>query len=352
MTKGSDISQLRLLPILFIMVCLTGAILWLSRSPALEHYIFVRRQASWRIHADRCSLAGPYASMTERLLLDYAFRPDLARKKVYLVGGCLMEEVVNTTVLEGSLAEMGIFGLPGYNFAGLHETVDCLAQNFAFGQHMDHRTLILLGLTVDMTEPAVWPSPADHFRASGLYECGDQGIRLKSMCVPRRWVILHRMRIAQFLHSFWALRPRILFRVPPTGVVPEMDASEVAKQLDALRCLMRDLKRTGATVAAVITPNATWLETPGRIRVREAMLAMCQEEGLEVQDLSRLVEDKYFLDRDHLTYEAQQATHEKLIPVIQPFLTGTDPFEPLAVSGRPLLPRPGATVPNRGPGRS
>ena len=80
MTRESEISQLRVLPILVLMGCLAAAILWLSRSPALERYIFVRRQASWRIHADRCSLAGPYASMTERLLLDYAFRPDLARK--------------------------------------------------------------------------------------------------------------------------------------------------------------------------------------------------------------------------------------------------------------------------------
>ena len=234
------------------------------------------------------------------------------------------------------------------NFAGLHETVDCLMNNFSFGRRMDARTLILLGLTVDMTEPAVWPSPADHFRASGLYDCDAEGIRLKPMSAPRRWVILHRMRIAQFLHSVWALRPRILFRVPPTGVVPEMDDSEVGRQLEALRGLIRTLKGTGATVVAVLTPNASWLETPGRIQVRAAMVAMCQEEGIPLQDLSRLVEDRYFLDQDHLTYEAQQATHQKLVPVIRPFLSGTEGPEPLAGRGRCLRPAPGAALPNSG----
>lgn len=320
MRRSQSWPLLYLLPMLLALLPLVAGLQRLSRSRTLEQYIFSRRQAYWRVHLDRCSLSGPYATMTDRLLLDDAFRSDFAQKRVYLIGGCAMEEVLNTWRLRDHRPELGIYGMPGYNFVDLKLLVQWFKDRLAFGRQFNRQNLVLVGLTVDLAEPPASPSPAQHFLASGLYDYDAAGIRLKPMEAPQRWYLLHRLRLAQFLNSLWRLRPHLIARAVPPGLAPEMDVSQVPEQLRALQDLLRLLKGTGATVEAVVTPNASWLETPARIQTRSAMVAICQAEGIRVHDLSKTVPDQEFLDQDHLTYEGQQATHRELMPVLGPFL--------------------------------
>ena len=173
---------------------------------------------------------------------------------------------------------------------------------------------------MDLTEPPVTPRPADYFLASGLYDYDGGRIRLKPMSNQNRWFIIHRKRMSEFLTSLWRLRPHMIAREIPEGLAPEMDTSQVAEQLKALDGILQILKGTGAKVEAVVTPNAKWLETPGRIQVRNQMIALCQKEGIQVQDLSKALADRDFLDQDHMTFEGQQITNQKLLPFMRPFL--------------------------------
>jgi len=276
MSSPRYLPLLIVLPILLLLVPLTLGIQHWSQSEWIENYIFTRRQAYWRAHLDRCSLSGPYTTMTDRLILGDAFNPDFASKKVYLLGGCLMEEVLDTRALGRSRSEIGIYGMPGYNFVDLKELVEWFIQDLAFGKHFDRTHLILVGITMDLTEPPVTPRPADYFLASGLYDYDGGRIRLKPMSNQNRWFIIHRKRMSEFLTSLWRLRPHMIAREIPEGLAPEMDTSQVAEQLKALDGILQILKGTGAKVEAVVTPNAKWLETPGRIQVRNQMIALCQ----------------------------------------------------------------------------
>jgi hypothetical protein len=309
-----------LLPLLLILVPLIGVVQALDHSSRLDHYIFIRKQAFWRSRHDRCSLSGHFATTTDRLLLDDAFRPDFPRKRVYLIGGCQMEELLNTTLVQRATPRLGIYGMPGYNYLDLEKLVDWFTGSLGLGRAGNRPNLILVGLTMDMTEPPDTPSPADYFITTDLYQYDAGGIRLKPMNPARRFYLLHRERYAQVLQALLRLRPHLITRVAPTCFAPEMDTTQVPQQLDALRRILRKLKATGAAVEGVVTPNASWLETPARIRVRAAMEAICREEGVRVLDLARTVPDPDFLDQDHLSYEGQQATHPRVLAAITPYL--------------------------------
>ena len=97
-----------LFPLLLVLLPLVLMVQALDRSPRLDRTIFSRKQDYWRARMDRCSLSGHFATMTDRVLLDDAFRPDFGGKQVYLIGGCVMEEVLNTTTLQPAMARLSI----------------------------------------------------------------------------------------------------------------------------------------------------------------------------------------------------------------------------------------------------
>jgi len=135
MQKRSLLPLTLVLPLLLILIPLLLGIHCLRQSKFMERWIFERSQALWRIHDDRCSLSGPHLNMTDRLLLQDAFQADFAKKPVYLIGGCVAEELINTGLLsEMNKTKVGIYGMPGYNYNDMKRLLDWFIRDLSFGK--------------------------------------------------------------------------------------------------------------------------------------------------------------------------------------------------------------------------
>ncbi len=312
-----------LLPMLLLMVPLVVGLYRLDRSAWLRRFLFERHQADWERQTDRCNLAGPYVTVTDRMLLGDAFNRKVAGKRVYLFGGCSMEAVLDTRALPVPRSELGIYTLPNCNYEGLDMVTRWLTSDLGLGKALGPDTLVLVGLATDLVEPEPSPRTMDHFIESGLYEVDASGIRLKPMPEPVRCLSLVRQRLAQMLFSFYQARLHRAVLHPPIGQRRDLNTRDLPCQLEALQRILDRMKKTGATVQAVYMPNGSWHETPAWAQVRAESLALCRAEGVPVLDLTGLLKDQDFLNRDdHLAYTGQQKTNRLLAPVVRPYLDG------------------------------
>jgi len=310
-----------LLPMLLLTVPLVAGLYRLERSAWIRQFLFERHQADWQRQTDRCNLAGPYLTITDRVLLDDAFSRTVAGKRVYLFGGCTLEAALDTRSLPAPRSELGIYTLPNCNFEGLDMVTRWLTSDLGLGQRLGPDTLVLVGLATDLVEPERSPGTMDHFVESGLYEYDAAGIRLKPMAGLARSFSLARQRLAHMLFSLYQARPHHTVLHPPTGDRRDLDTRDLACQLEALQRILDRMKKTGATVQAVYMPNGSWHETPAWARVRTEIVALCRAEGVPVLDLTGLLKDRDFLDGvDHLAYTGQQKTNRLLAPVVRPYL--------------------------------